>query len=276
MKSRLLAIAWGVAAISIGATAQADVIAGWDFSQYERPGDLAGGGSTPVATNSVFDDNGAGSDAATIGTATIGGGGTLLPTAGTGQNGSQDGVGYSPRGPITSNVSEPFLDTGKTAFDSFSILTDEGQAVANRFAMVADGSVVVDFEATMPQSADGWAFSFGGKMLNGGGTDGGQISCSGSCTTTVDLRLSTNGGGSFGAVQQVVLTPEDTRYQVTFPNSGTSSSNPVVRLAMTGSSGTGLPVIDNAAIEGVLPEPGALAGLLAGALLLAGLRRIRR
>jgi len=281
MKSRLLAIACGVAAISIGAAAQADVIAGWDFSQYEKPGSLDGGGSSPVATNADSDPNGAGAEAAAIGQAIIGGAGTLLPTAGTGQNGTQatpEIVGYKPRGPIASNAITPFLGTGKTAFDSFNTLEEEGQAATNHLAMVADGSVVVDFEASdgLLWGDGDFAVSFGGKMLNGGGTDGGQISCGGACTTMVDVSLSTDGGASFEPTTSVVLTPEDQRFEVPFPGAADGVAV-VARLSMTGSAGTGLPVIDNVAITATpLPEPGALAGLAVGALALAGLRRGRR
>lgn len=288
MKTRLLAIACGVAAISIGAGAQADVIAGWDFSQYEKPGSLDGGGSTPAATNSVEDPNGAGAESGAIGTATIGGAGTLLPSAGASQNGTQatPGIrGYSPRGPITSNESDPFV-TGQTAFNALATLADEGQTSTNLFAMAADGSVTVDFAATPASSYEDWAVSFGAKMLNGGGTDGGEQSCAGACGTSVAVSLDTGSGfvsfdevsvdGGTPAPGSVDLTPEDRRYRVTFPNSGDSTSSPVVRIAMAGGPGTGTPLIDNVAIEAVpLPEPGALLGLLAGAGMLAGLRRLR-
>ncbi len=291
MMKLLVVIASGLAAVSIGVSAQADVIAGWDFSAYENPGDLAGGGSSPGPSNAFYDSNGAGAAAATLGSLTIGGAGTFLPTAGAGQN-LQNGTatqGYRPRGPVESNVSEPYAGSGKTAFESFGILKDEGQGATNHFAMLAKGSVTLDFEASAPGGADTWAVSFGAKTQGGGGTDGGELACGGSCSTTFDVSLDTGSGlqacSSGGTLEvdgvaasfPITVTPQDQRFRVTCPNSGVNTDTPVVRISMSGSDSTGNPLIDNVAIEAELvPEPTTALGLVAGVGALLGLARRRR
>jgi hypothetical protein len=62
MKIKNLSIASIVVAVVMSASAQAAVIAGWDFSQFKAPGDPTTGGPPLLATNASLDQNGAGSE----------------------------------------------------------------------------------------------------------------------------------------------------------------------------------------------------------------------
>src|SRR5688500_18074447 len=81
MKTKRLAMVSVIGAALCAGSAGAEVIGGWDFSQYKVPGSTTGGAS-PLPANYAFGDpNGAGSGANAIGSATLSG---LLPTGGEG------------------------------------------------------------------------------------------------------------------------------------------------------------------------------------------------
>lgn len=146
MKTKLLAIASVAAAALLAASAQAVVIAGWDFSKNQATGSSLGGGSPLGATNSDLDPTfKAGRAAGFIGQATYNDA-AILPTAGLGLNCEKDndGDGFEDgcsvpnvNGPVSSNRSDPF-PYGTPDFDAFSILKSEGQTYTHRYGMTTD------------------------------------------------------------------------------------------------------------------------------------------
>jgi hypothetical protein len=293
MKRTLLAIASVLGAGLLAASGQAEVIAGWDFSQFRNPGDLTGG-NVPLESNYAFiDENGAGSLANLVGNASVIAGG-WLPTAGEGQNCERrpNGVGDTAgcavpnvNGPVRSNRSDPF-SLGKASFDAHSTLDVEGQQYTNLHAMMApSGDVVLLFEVLAPfvGGADSWQLSFGGKMMSGNGDDGGgppvadgtQIGCSPGCTAQVSARWSSD-GVVFNPAVADVLDIDDDRIVLDLNAGPDASTMAFVELTIDGSPGR-IPVIDNVAIEAIpLPEPTATMQVLCGVGFLLGLSRLRR
>jgi hypothetical protein len=266
MKTRYLTIASTVGALCIAASSQAVVIAGWDFSQHQLPASAVGGGSPLPANYASLDPNGAGAESAIFGEATYNDS-VLLPNAGIGANceitGSQGTEGCAPPnvdGPIRSNRSEGF-ELGKSSFDAFSILRDEGQAYATRYGMTATGNVDVVLKAISGYNggASNWVVSFGGRMLTG-------------TASTVDVAFSSD-GVSYTNYGPVNLTVDDERYEVALD----AAAHPVGYVRLTLDAATGQPLIDNVAVEATpIPEPAATAQLLAGVACLAGLYLRRR
>lgn len=271
MKNRHLAIAALAATALLAASAQAVVIAGWDFSQHKFPGASDGGGSPLPATHASLDPNGAGAESGFIGQATYDDG-ALLPTAGIGLNCERDNDGdgledgCSPRnasGPVSSNRSEPF-PFGSPDFDARSILLSEGQAYAHLYGMTTDTATNVTFTAAAGYTggASNWTLSLGGRMLTG---------------TSSALSASISGDGGAGACTPTsgsgTLTTMDARKVFNCPGTHSQAS---VTLTLNGSAGA-RPVIDNVAIEATpIPEPAATAQVLAGVACLVGLALRRR
>jgi hypothetical protein len=266
MKIKHLTIASLIGALGLAASAQAVVIAGWDFSQFKVPGDATGGSSPLAATNASLDPNGAGIESGFIGQATFSNA-DLLPTAGLGGNCERTGsAGTSgcatPNvdGPVRSNRSEPF-DLGLPSFDAFSILKSEGQTWTSRTGVTATAPVDVVFRAAAGYTggANAWKVSFGGRMLTG-------------TASTVDVAFSSN-GTSFTNYGTVNLTADDERYEVALDPAAYPTG--YVRLSLNAASGQ--PVIDNVAVEATpIPEPAAVAQLLSGVACMLGLARLRK
>jgi len=264
MNKKLLAMASLVGAVFVSATAQADVIAGWDFSQFASPGAL-GGGSNPLPANYASQDpNGAGSESASYGS--LAWTGTFLPTAGSGRN----RIPFN-EGPINSNIADEF-EVGEVALGAESILKAEGQTNASRLAMVATSSSTLTFTVTPPSSGLGnFRVSFGAKIRGGGGPNGGPLSCDpiggpNTCASTVTVEHAPD-CSSYTSYPSVNLSLDDERYSVDL-GTATDTDAFCVRLGLTPSSGE--PVIDNVTI---VPEPGLAFQLVAG---LAGLGWLAR
>ena len=256
MRIKSLAIACAIA--SVGVSAQAATIAGWDFSQYVGSGVLSTDGVT--ATNrlsanysSLDPTNNAGSESAAFGALYFDGqfGSSNVPAIG---DGSEP---FTPTaGSLASNLNAPVVSFGNNPFDSLGILHDEGQFYTELLSMAATGPVQVVFAASLnsvPQTASGWQLTFGGKA-------GAQ--------SPLGVEYSTNGVDYLSA-GSVSLGTADTPYSV---NLSTAAGKLMfVRLTFSPTGGTQL--IDNVAIQGaVAPEPAALALLLAG---LSGLACVR-
>jgi hypothetical protein len=273
MKTKLLAIASVTAAALLAASAQAVVIAGWDFSQHRGPGSSSGGGSPLGATNADLDPTfKAGHESAFIGQATYNAS-AILPTAGLSLNCEKDndGDGFEDgcsvpnvNGPVNSNVSAPF-SYGSPSFDAFSILKSEGQTYTHRLGMTTDDtqSMVFNVAAGYTGGANNWVVSLGARMLTG---------------TTSPLSVSISGTGGSGSCTPVggsgTITTTDERKVFTCPAATHTSA--AVTVNLSGSPGS-QPVIDNVAIEATpIPEPAAIAQLLAGTGCLAGLYFRRR
>jgi len=267
------------ALLAVGA--QAETVAGWDFSQYRGSGSLTPFTNSLPANYSDLDPTfHAGAESASYGTlhfdGSFGSSSTLtdfLPAAGQ-SNCERTASGCSVPwvdGPVASNHS-----VGDISFDAHSVLKAEGQTYQNLLGMQATNNVSVVFAADLTPAAtvgSGWSVSFGGHTATGGGPNGGELSCDPpGCSSSVGVEFSTN-GSSYTSAGSVNLDATDQRYTVAL--GGANADHGYVRLSLNPGSGT--PIIDNVAVGvQLLPEPGAFAGVLAGAGLLGLLARRRR
>jgi hypothetical protein len=252
----LASLAWFGALASSGAPARAQMVAGWDFSQYLGAGLLSIDGATftdQLAANySDLDPTfGAGAESAAFGTMHVDGsfGSTNVDEA-------SPGAQFVPTSDsLASNLDAPAFNS----FDSFTILLDEqSQVFANPLSMIASGAVDVVFAADLGADPGGgrWSVSFGGKTLGG--------------SSNVAIGFSSDGSGytSAGSVQ---LTENDTAFDVDL--GAATSQTAFVRLSFD-PVGEILPIVDNVAIH--VPEPGAGLGAAVALLAAHGLAGLRR
>ena len=269
MKLRLVTLLTPLAlAALVGSSAQATMIAGWDFSQYLGDGFMStDDGSTFTNTldanySDVVPSPGAGPTAAPFGTMYVNGlFGSTNVNAGSGTEQFVPSV-VLPDGSLASNVTAPLFND----FNSLGVLQSEGQANQVSLAMIAAQTSVVVFEADLsPQNKVGsdWSLSFAAKMTGG--------------TSNLGIEFSSD-GVSFSALPSVALNTVDTAFNVTLGPASTSKA--YVRLTFN-PSGSNQPLIDNVAFNAAnveLPEPGAAVlgslGLLG--LVFAGRRRSPR
>jgi hypothetical protein len=271
MKLRLVASLTPLAlAALVGSSAQASMIAGWDFSQYFGDGFMSidQGASFTDTLDANYSDLdptfGAGAASAAFGTMYVNGQfGSTDVDAGSGTE--QFLPSAAAPGSLLSNQTAP---GGTADFDAFDILLDEGQLSAESLAMVAAAPSVVVFEAdltSVSQAGSGWSISFAAKMSSG--------------SSVLGIEFSSDGVNfvSFGSVN---LTTVDTAYNVNLGADETSKA--YVRLSFN-PSGANQPFLDNVAFNaanlvGVVPEPStALLGSLGViGLAIAGRRRTQR
>lgn len=255
MKTQIRAIASMIAATAaFSVAAQADTIAGWDFSQYFSDGLLTIDGSTFTTSldanySSLDPTFNAGAESAAFGTMSISG--AVVPTAGS----------------LESNLDGPADETGENSFDSLTILEFEGQLFQELMSLTAVGSADLVFVADLTSvndTANLWSVSFGGKTFS-------DSSCAPNCTSTVSVEFSTD-GSSYTSFGSVLLGANDQAFNVALDTAAAATG--YVRLGLQSASGQ--PIIDNVAIQATpLPEPAATVGVLAGAVCLAALKRLR-
>jgi hypothetical protein len=247
----------------LAAGARAELIAGWDFSQFFAPGALSIDGATGVDTLTANYSNldptfSAGAESAAFGTCYFDGqfgassvdpldpAAPFVPTA-------------SAPGSLESNLDAPVRGFGDVPFDSFTVLIDEGQLFANELAMTATGAVSVVFEADAgapPGPDDHWTLSFGAKTFSG--------------TSVVQIGFSPH-GSSYTDAGSVVLDAIDTPYDADL---GPAASETLfVRFTFSPST-PDLPILDNVALS--LPEAGGAGAGWAALAALAACRRLRR
>ncbi len=260
MKTRsfgLASMAWIGVGVSLAAPARAQMVAGWDFSQYLGAGLLSIDGATftdrLAANYSDLDPTfGAGVESAAFGTMHVDGtfGSTNVDEA-------SAGAQFVPTSDsLVSNLDAPAFNS----FDSHTILLDEeSQVYANLLSMIASGAVDVVFAADLTpagQTGSNWSVSFGGRTFSG--------------TSNVAVAFSSD-GSSYGSPVSVQLTGNDTAFSVDL--GAVTSQTAFVRFSFD-PIGDELPIIDNVAIH--VPEPGG--GILAVTALLAvqGLSTFRR
>jgi hypothetical protein len=241
---------------SLAGSAQAFLVAGWDFSQYLGDAvlsvDLVATPATTLDANySDFDPTfGAGAESAAFGTMYINGsfGSTsvsptfdntepILPTAGS----------------LASNLDVPYV-----YFDAFTILQAEGQVNFAPLSMTAQDAVSLVFKAdlsSVPETGGNWSLSFAGKTFSG--------------SSTVGIDFSAN-GSSYASAGSVLLDSTDARYVVNLDSA--ASETVFVRFNFNPVGGA-QPIIDNVAISS--PEPGAFAQSLVALLALLVPVRLR-
>jgi hypothetical protein len=261
IRRRCLAVASTILSLGIASlaeSAQASVVAGWDFSQWFGPGALSIDGATPATTldanySSLDPTFNAGAESAAFGTMYINGqfGSTSVAVDFTGNEAFVPSVDS-----LTSNLTAPVQGFGDNPFDSHEILQSEGQLFVSALSMTAQDAVSVVFRAdltSVPETGSSWSVSFGGRTLSG--------------TSAVTIDFSTDGSG-YERVGSVNFDATDRAFDVNL--SSDASETALVRFNFD-PTGLDFPIIDNVA----LPEPGA-AGQFVSALVVGLLARTRR
>jgi len=253
MKKQLLAIAAAVGTITLGAGAQATMVAGWDFSQYLGDGTyVVDDGSlyefvdTLGANYSSLDPSGLGPDSAAYGTMYVNGqfGSTAQPVG----SGAETFVpSAAVGGSLASNLTAPVSDGFLNPFDSHTSLQFEGEVNARLLAMTALGSSSVVFGVTPGVPGADWAVGFGGRTQSG--------------SSSVEVAFSTD-GANYVSAGVIGLTAVDTPYSVALGSELAQAAFVRFTFAVDGAAA---PVIDNVAISATLiPEPGTALLLLSG------------
>lgn len=256
MKTKLIVLAAALAGSTLmAAAASADLIAGWDFSQYRVDGALTLDGSTftdslPANYSSLDPTNNAGAESAAFGTFHIDGTNGSTNVDETSVSAAVVPTAAVPGGqPVTANQKAPAPTFGTNPFDSLSILSGEGQANTQRLGITARSAADVVFRATPGAVPTGnWTVSFGGRTV------------SGSANVAVAFAEDCS---SYSVFDTVSLTEAETQANVTLATA--TANTGCVRLSLDPAAGQ--PIIDNVAV----PEPGATAMLTTGVLGLLGL-----
>jgi len=255
-----------VSTASLAGAANADLIAGWDFSQYRADGSLDdGGGPTdtlPANYSSLDATLGAGGtapgDSADFGTMFMNG--TLGSTDVAEAAAAPEVVPHAhdtqagKAGPYTVSSTRVQPIRG---FDAFSVLAAEGQANTQRLGLTARAPADIVFQADQGAVLNRtWLLSFAGFALDPTGNVDVDVEFAPSC-------------GAYSLVQTVTLTADEQAFEIPLA-ANVVDDDACVRLSLDNANGQ--PVIDNVAV----PEPGMAMSMIAGALALVGLGRRRR
>ena len=244
MKTRLVTALIPLALAAFGASsgsAQASLVAGWDFSQYAGDGFMSiDGGSTFTSTLSAnYSDLdptfGAGFESAAFGTMYVDGSFGSTPVA-AGSGSEQFLPSAAVGGSLVSNIDAPSL----VDFDAFSVLQSEGQLSAESLAMIAPSAASVVFEADLTgasRTGSNWLLTFGGRTFSG--------------SSSVAVEFS-NDGTTFTSFGSANLTTVDALF--TIPLGTASSDLAYVRLTFA-PVGADQPLIDNVALSADLSTP---------------------
>ena len=252
--------------LTLAGLAQAETIAGWDFSQYAASCSFAK--DTTLVPSDTLEANysnriaapGVGPTAASFGTLYLNGSFGSTNVDETSQNPALVPTQSAP-GSLASNLSAPTSGgPGYDPFDAQSSLTAAGQDYFNLISMTATAPVLPVFEALLgapPAPLKHWELSLGGKTFSG--------------TSTVGVEFSSD-GVSYSPMTTFNLTTTDA--QLSAPLMAAVTDKAYVRLSLDPSGGQ-QPILDNVAIV-LLPEPSATAQAVASVLSLALFHRIRR
>jgi len=245
------AIASLAVSLAVSGSAQAAMIAGWDFSQYIGSGELSVDGASYTNVLSANYSNlllapGAGPSSAAFGTLFFDGqfgSANVDPSSGTAQ--------LTPAsGSLSSNVNAPATAPGLLGFGSLNELAFAGQPYQVDLSLQVQAPVSFVFAAyldTVPGLGSDWSISFGGQTLTG--------------SSVVVIDYSTN-GTSFTNAGQRTLNTLDTLFTVSLAGLPTDAAYVRLTVDTAGSQGSR---IDNVALNATVPEPGA-AVLLGAAL----------
>lgn len=250
MKNKTILLA-GVAALSALSSANADLVAGWDFSQFVGSGfnsttgiDFVGEGN---AQANYSDFNTPSPDVASSVYGSI---------FYDGSNGSTDAAnGFSfQAAPVTGNLTSivsqtadanPFNNAG-----SYALLSNSGQGFTSDLSLGIDGNIQVVFQASVAgqwASATGWTLDFAAKDSTN--------------TSSVSWEISTDGTNFTSLGITSSLTTTDSGFQVT---SGLADGSDQVFFRGTFADievGSTRAIIDNVGISAVVPEPSTYAAI---------------
>jgi len=245
-----------VAAALAASPAHAALIAGWDFSQYYSDGQLSTDGasySTQLSANySELDPNGSGAESAAFGTLHY-----------DGANGSTAIDPVSQLIPFAGSLVSNLNAAPPSGFDVDTTF-EGGQIFFNYLSLNVITPLSLVFAADLTSAGatgSDWNIGFAGKTLG--------------ATANVAVSFSTD-GINYGGAQQVVLTTNDTPYNLAL--AAAAGSKLFVKLDFTTAPNgfDGQSLIDNLGIYGtvaVIPEPGTVVLLMSG---LAGLVAVGR
>lgn len=264
-----------LASLALTQSADAEMLVGWDFSQWQAAqymdtdssfaykntleanysdfDQTDGAGRGGVASGSPCPDSA--NSSCQYGTAYWNGsfGSTDLPESPAfSVNGDFQPLG----GSLTSNFDAP----GSVDFDSFSVLGSEGQLFTNALRMNYRGSAQADIVFAVDVSSQGpftdWELIFGGNTQ------------SGASLLKIAFATSLNAGDPvFGTEQDINLSTTDTKFTVDLDGAGTTSDMAWIRFRFEGTESGNTPNIDNVSVFATLvPEPGTALLLMAGLL----------
>jgi len=248
-----------LASLFVAGSAQATMVAGWDFSQYFGAGFLTTDGATFSntlnANYSDFDPTfNAGAESAAFGILLMDGSfGSTNVAAG---SGSEEVIPFT--GSLSNNLDAPVLNP----FDSHTILASEGQVFTSLLSLGANQAASIVFQADLSSTGlqgDAWELSFAGRTLSG--------------TSDVGVEVAFD-GGSFATLVNQSLTTTDTLFTVDLGS--TAATTVQIRMAFD-PQGIDFPLIDNVAVSAanIVPEPGTGLLVTTGLLGLAAMGRRR-
>ncbi len=236
MKTKLLKTTLCSLALSVGITgsAQAAMIAGWDFSQYAGDGLLSIDGAEFTNVLSANYSNldptgGAGAESAAFGTLFFNGsfGSTNVDPSTTST--------VNPTSPsLVSNVNAPVLGGGLNPFDTYSVLQDEGQMFGTDLSFQIQSAVSFVFAAytnTIPGLGSDWSVSFGGQTGSGTSTVGIDFSTDGITYVNIGSRTLTNVDSTF--TMSLAALPSEAAY-VRFNVNPTGVATRIDNMAING------------------------------------------
>ena len=260
MKSKLLLTLTVALSTALAGSARADLIAGWDFSQWFGDGlpSIDGATFTDVLTanySSLDPTFGAGAESAAFGTMYMNGqfGSTAQPLDGTDS--------FTPTAGGPGGAESNCVTLGPC--NRFGVLDTEGQTFTELLGMTAAGTPSVVFEANLesvPEFGIDWSLSLGGKTF-------GEVAGTNGIDVTVEFSVD---GIDFANVGAFTITSVDTPFTVGLGPDATNRA--FVRLNfVTEPTRNNQAIIDNVAISAtIVPEPGTalllgtgLAGLVA-------------
>jgi hypothetical protein len=262
MNATLRLASMALALCALAGSANAVMIAGWDFSQYAVDGFVTTDGENltdtlPANYSSLDPTFGAGAESAAFGRLYLNGqfGSDATPLDFT------DSLVPSAANPgsLASNLLGP-VASGGVPFDTFNVLDAEGQGSENPFTLAklaGSGVQRAVFSADLTSVLEigtEWSLTFGGRTLDPG------------TTSSIGVEYSID-GTSYLSAGSAALTAVDTLFSFAF--GPLLSETLFVRLSFDGANAQ--PQIDNLIIDAttqVVPEPGTLLLVTAG---LAGL-----